>query len=52
MKDIFTDLYNKVVDFFTKSEEKEETKNVARNRLKDFGFHPWKIKQSRKALRI
>ncbi len=34
MKEIFADLYNKVVDFFTKSEEKEETKNVARNRLK------------------
>lgn len=34
MKDIFTDLYNRVVEFFTKSEEKEETKDVARNRLK------------------
>lgn len=34
MKEIFADLYNKVVDFFTKTEEKEESKNVARNRLK------------------
>ena len=34
MKEIFADLYNKVVDFFTRTEEKEESKNVARNRLK------------------
>ena len=34
MKEIFADLYNKVVDFFTKTDEKEETKDVARNRLK------------------
>ena len=34
MKEIFEDLYNKVVDFFTKTDEKEETKDVARNRLK------------------
>ena len=34
MRDIFTDLYNKVVEFFTKVDEREETKDVARNRLK------------------
>ncbi|MBQ3312042.1 cell division topological specificity factor MinE [bacterium] len=34
MKEIFTDLYNKVLEFFTKTEEKESSKNVARNRLK------------------
>jgi len=33
MKEIFTDLYNKVVDFFAKS-DKNDSKNVARNRLK------------------
>ena len=26
MKEIFADLYNRVVDFFTKTEEKEDTK--------------------------
>ena len=34
MNEIFTDLYNKVLEFFTKAEEKEDTKNIARNRLK------------------
>ena len=36
MKDIFTDLYNKVLGFFRQTEKKEEenTKDVAYNRLK------------------
>ncbi len=35
MKDIFTDLYNKVIGFFRQTEKKEEsTKDVACNRLK------------------
>lgn len=34
MKEIFTDFYNKIVDFFSKTEEKDKTKDIARNRLK------------------
>ena len=36
MKDIFAGLYNKIVGFFSNIEQKEadESKNVARNRLK------------------
>ena len=34
MKEIFADFYNKIVDFFTKADEKDKTKDVARNRLK------------------
>lgn len=34
MKDIFHDLYNKVLSFFTQNEEQDPTKGVAVNRLK------------------
>ena len=34
MKDIFADIYNKVIGFFNKVEEEENSKDVARNRLK------------------
>ncbi len=34
MKDIFTELYNKVMSFFTQQEEVDPTKNMAVNRLK------------------
>jgi len=34
MKDIFHDLYNKVLSFFTSQEEQDPTKGVAINRLK------------------
>ena len=34
MKDIFHDLYNKVLSFFTSTEEADPTKGVAINRLK------------------
>lgn len=34
MKDIFHDLYNKVLSFFTQTEEADPTKGVAVNRLK------------------
>ncbi len=34
MKDIFHDLYNKVLSFFTSQEEQDPTKGVAVNRLK------------------
>ncbi len=34
MRDIFTELYNKVMSFFTQQEEVDPTKNMAINRLK------------------
>ena len=34
MKEIFADFYNRIVEFFSKTEEKDKTKDVARNRLK------------------
>ena len=36
MKDIFAGLYNKIIGFFSSTEQKvsDESKNVARNRLK------------------
>src|SRR5574344_1794426 len=34
MKDIFAGLYNKIVGFFSSTEVHDESKNVARNRLK------------------